>query len=238
MQQQGKFILYTREEFKGWLFKTVFKRQITALQNHHTYIPNYTSFNGKNHFNLAVSMENYHVNTNKMSEIAQNITTFSDGSIMICRTFEKDPGGFAGAVNNKGHICMEHIGNFDISGDKMTEEHKKTIVFLNAILCSRFNLSSSISTILYHHFVSEKSCPGTNFFGGNTQAAAKANFIPLIEQQIVQINDINKKATTHWGQPLLDKLKQKGIISSDHDPDEPITWAELASVLLKVIDSK
>lgn len=43
-QTQGQFVLYNRNEFKNYLENTQFSRNIVKVQNHHTYIPNYTHF--------------------------------------------------------------------------------------------------------------------------------------------------------------------------------------------------
>lgn len=192
MRIEGKFILFSREEILDWLNTQKLKRKIAAIQNHHTYIPNYSTFKRQNHFQLVQSMERYHVAQMNMSEIAQNITTYNDGTIMLCRTLEKNPGCFLGSKNNVGAICIEHVGNFDLGKDIMTEEHRKTIVFLNALICKRFSLIPSTRTILYHHFVSGKSCPGTNFFGGNTKSAAERNFIPLVVKELKALKDANR----------------------------------------------
>jgi len=189
MNQKGKFILLTREEFKKWLLDNKFKRQIKLIQNHHTAKPNYSDF-ANNHFKLLDSMESFHINVNKMSEIAQNITTFPDGIIAIGRSFEKNPAGIKGANTNA--ICIENLGNFDINGNLMSEEHKKSIIFINAVLCIRFNIKPDTNSIVYHHWYdldtgkrtngtgNTKTCPGTNFFGGNAVEAATKNFIPLV----------------------------------------------------------
>jgi hypothetical protein len=187
MQQKGKFILFTLEEFKEWLFKTKFTRDIMLIQNHHTYLPDYKTFKGNNHFKLVQNMETYH-KKNGFSEIAQNITTFPDGTIMICRSFNVIPAGIKGA--NKFGLCIEHIGNFDVGKDEMTKEHKDTIVKINAMLCKKFNLIINTNSIIYHHWYDlvtgvrtnngQKSCPGSNWFDGNTVELANENFIPKI----------------------------------------------------------
>ncbi len=191
MKIQGKFMLFTLEEFAKFLADTTFKRKVNVIQNHHTYIPGYKQFKGSNHFAIVEGMENYHKTNNGWSEIAQNITTFPDGTIMICRGLEKIPAGIKGA--NQYGICIEHIGNFDKGGDQMTEEHKRTIVGLNALLCKEFNLTPNKDTVVYHYWYdlntgarlngggATKSCPGTNFFGGNKVEDAEKSFIPLIK---------------------------------------------------------
>jgi hypothetical protein len=176
-------------EFETWLLNRSFNRVIRVIQNHHTFIPNYGHFKKNGYEKLLKGMEASHLERG-FAEIAQNITTFPDGTIAICRSIEKIPAGIKGA--NANGICIEHVGNFDQGGDEMTPEHKDTIVRLNALLCRKFNLPVNTSSIIYHHWYdlntgkrtdgsgSTKTCPGTNFFGGNTVAACEANFIPLI----------------------------------------------------------
>jgi hypothetical protein len=205
MKQEGKFILLTREEFKEWLNKQNIKRIITKIQQHHTYAPSYKSFKN-NHFELVKNMENYHIKVGKMSEIAQNITIFPDGLIMICRTFDKDPAGIYGA--NANAICIENVGNFDIGGDVMTEEHRKSIIFVNVCLSIKFKLVINTDTIIYHSWFKlksggYKSCCGTNWFGGNTKESAIKNFYPLIE------NEVNKLMN-----PVKQETKQGKILVS------------------------
>lgn len=190
MQKKGKFILMDIAEFENWLKQTTFHRSIGILQNHHTYIPGYTHFKGDNHFKMCEGMESSHLQRG-FAEIAQNITTFPDGKIMVCRSLDKIPAGVKGA--NQNGICMEHIGNFDAGGDTMSQVHKDAIVKINALLLSRFNLPCNTNSIVYHHWYdlnsgkrtngtgATKSCPGTAFFGGNTVANAQSNFLPLIE---------------------------------------------------------
>ncbi len=73
MKTQGQFVLLTKEEFKDWLSNTRIVRNINIIQNHHTYEPSYDNFSGNNHFSLLQGMKNYHVNTNKFSDIAQHL---------------------------------------------------------------------------------------------------------------------------------------------------------------------
>ncbi len=132
------------------------------------------------------------------NEIAQNLTTFPDGKVAICRSFEKIPAGIKGA--NQSGICIEHIGNFDKGGDDMRPEHRDAILRVNALLLKKFSLAANTDTVVYHHWWdlnsglrtngsgSTKSCPGTNFFGGNTIEAAANNFIPEIDAMLKGVN--------------------------------------------------
>jgi SH3-like domain-containing protein len=111
----------------------------------------------------------------------------------VCRSIDTVPAGIKGA--NRNGICVENVGNFD-GLDSMTPQHRDCIIQVFALLCKRFNLSPDSNSCVYHHWYDlntgvrtngtgiTKTCPGTMFFSGNTVAAAEANFIPLIEQQL------------------------------------------------------
>ena len=192
MKKIGKFILLEIAELGDWLKNFNQTRPISHIQQHHTWIPNYDSFNGNNHFRLCDSMEQAHLKRG-FSEIAQNFTTFPDGTIMICRDLNIQPAGIANA--NKGGICIENVGDFDDSKDQMTDEHRQTIVDLTKALLSRFTIIPNDKTLVYHHWFdlktgkrkltdepwSVKTCPGTNFFGGNTHKAYEQFFLPLFK---------------------------------------------------------
>lgn len=185
-----KFTLLTIDEFDWYLKETNFNRVVRLIQNHHTLEPSYRSFKGTNHLALLKGMEDYHVTQRGFSQIAQNITTFPDGKIAICRPIENIPAGIAGA--NQGGICIEHLGNFDAGKDQMTPEQRETVVKTNALLCCEFRLTPSTETIVYHHWYDlktgqrtggsgvTKTCPGTAFFGGNSVEDATTHFIPLV----------------------------------------------------------
>jgi 3D (Asp-Asp-Asp) domain-containing protein len=190
MRTKGQFILFTVEEFDHWLRHTEFSREIRRIQNHHTWKPSYAQFDGSNHFARLEAMRDFHVNHNGWNDIGQNITTFPDGIVAICRSFETTPACIFGV--NSGAICIEHLGNFDDGEDVMTEAQQRCAVRVNALLCSEFNLSPNTETIVYHHWYdldtgerndgrrNNKSCPGTNFFGGNKVEDCEANFLPLV----------------------------------------------------------
>ena len=192
MKQVGKFLLLDVDEFKKWLSLSHPVRIISHIQQHHTWIPSYQHFDGDNHFKLCDSMEQSHIKRG-FDEIAQNLTTFPDGKIMICRNLDKQPAGIH--LANKGGICIENIGDFDKGRDVMTESQKNTIITLTGLLLKKFNITPNSQTLVYHHWFdletgkrkvtndpdSIKTCPGTNFFGGNTVKAYNDNFLPLFK---------------------------------------------------------
>lgn len=206
MEKKGKFILFTVAEFDAWLMKAKFSRTIRLIQNHHTLVPCYQDFTGQNHFSLLAGMERYHMVERGFAEIAQNLTTFPDGKVALCRSLEKIPAGIKGA--NQGGVCIEHLGNFDAGKDTMADAHRDTICKVNALLCREFGVTPSIDTIVYHHWYDldsgirtngtghTKSCPGMGFFGGNSLQMAKRNFITLVER------DLENSAASPISSPL------------------------------------
>ncbi|HHW36614.1 MAG TPA: LysM peptidoglycan-binding domain-containing protein [Bacillales bacterium] len=202
MSIEGQHILMTQGEFKEWLLNNKFNRKINVIQQHHTWSPSYKHFKGGNHFSLLQGMENYHRQTMKWNNIAQNITTFPDGKIAVSRPFNVAPEGTIGWGANYAGIMIEHVGNFDQGFDVMTKEQKETIVYITALLCIKFGLTPSIDTITYHHWwdlrtgnrvldnskeAAVKTCPGTAFFGGNTTKSATQYFYPLVSNKMKEI---------------------------------------------------
>jgi uncharacterized protein YraI len=197
MENRFGFTLLTVEEFGAWLKEEKVSRVITAIQIHHTWLPDYSNFNGKNHFEKLQGMKSSHIERG-FSDIAQNITVFPDGKLAICRTLNTIPAGIYGQ-NSRG-ICIENLGNFDTGKDQMTASHREAIVGVVAHLCHRFGLKVSTESIIYHHWFdlstgqrtngsgNTKSCPGTAFFGGNTLSDAEQNFLPLVAAAIRGVN--------------------------------------------------
>jgi LysM repeat protein len=204
MTVEGQHILMSKQEFKDWLFNQQITRDIYLIQQHHTWKPSYKNFQGNNHFQLLNSMQNHHMKAMGWSNIAQNITTFPDGKIAVSRPLNIAPEGSIGPKANKHGIAIENLGNFDLGHDKMTQEQKETIVYITALLSLKFGLTPSVDTITYHHWWhfktkervlddaksnEVKSCPGTNFFGGNSTESAREYFYPLVEEKMKEIQE-------------------------------------------------
>jgi hypothetical protein len=180
------------EEFEEWLNSIQLARTVLVIQQHHTFSPSYADFNGSNHFELQQGMKNYHISHNGWADIGQHFSTFPDGTILSGRSLEQSPVCIKG--QNTNSICLEHLGNFDSGKDVMLAEQRETIIQMTAILCRRFNIPVNTQSIVYHHWFNlstgqrndgssnNKSCPGTNFFGGNKVIDCSTNFLPLILQ--------------------------------------------------------
>ena len=202
------FTKMTPAEFKTWIHKQG-NYKYTGLQVHHTWMPDYSCFykaNGKHEDELTrqYNTQQYHKKTNGWGDIAQHFTIFPNGAIVTGRKLSNTTAiGIKGWNSNK--ICIEIYGNFDKGKDVMTKEQKEAVITVYGELCKKFKITPSISTIRCHAWFtsggtylgdynkskSAKTCPGTNFMGfGNSKAAIRDNFIPLIE------NYISGKGTT------------------------------------------
>lgn len=208
------FTKMTTTEFKTWITKQG-NYKFTGIQIHHTAAPSYSNFYKSNgtHEDELVRQNNikyYHVKTNGWGDIAQHFTIFPNGAIVTGRKLSNTTAiGIKGWNSNK--ICIEIYGNFDKGKDVMTKEQKDAVITVYGELCKKFKITPSTSTIRCHAWFtaggtylgdynkskSAKTCPGTNFMGfGNSKAAIRDNFIPLIQ------NYISGKATTTIKDPV------------------------------------
>jgi N-acetylmuramoyl-L-alanine amidase len=216
----AQFQIYNRQGFQDYLNNTSFTREILFIQNHHTWYPDYTCLNARpTEMYWLETLRRLHIHDRGWSDIGQNLTTFPSGNIGLCRPIDIMPAGIFGA--NKGAICIENLGNFDVGKDVMTINQRDTIIFLNAALCRKFDLSPNRKQIVYHHWFDlkgelfadarinnnqvgdeQKSCPGTGFFGTNTIASAEKNFFPLIATQMQQLETAPVIATPPHPPPI------------------------------------
>lgn len=190
MKTNNGFTMLSPSEIPAWLDAQTVTRSIRLVQEHHTWQPDYSHFNGNNHFTRQVVMRESHLQRG-FADIAQHFTVFPDGMTVTGRMLADDPAGIVGA--NTGAVCIECFGNFDAGQDSMTDAQADAIVQLTAALCNRFALNPA-KAITYHAWWtsngtalgdyspshSAKTCPGTAFFGGNSKAAFSKYFLPRV----------------------------------------------------------
>ena len=200
-----QFQLFVLSDFEKWLNVQAVSRLIKLVQNHHTFIPDYSHFHGSNHLALQQSMERSHLERG-FTSIAQHFTIFPDGKIMTGRPLNAVPAGIKGA--NANGICLENLGNFDLPEPNMKPAQKETILKVNALLVHKFGLEPSENSIVYHHWYdlnsgkeipdgqtgATKTCPGIHFFGGNTRDAFNRNFLPLVKDELDKLKDPLRKS--------------------------------------------
>ncbi len=194
METKSGFTKMTVDEFKTWIKDIRIARTILRIQQHHTYLPNCSHFAGNNHFDRQQAMKNHHIVNNGWSDIGQHFTIFPDGFILTGRNLEMTPACIYG--QNSNSICIENFGNFDLNCDVMTIEQRDAIVTVTSALLAKFNLPADIHSVIYHHWFdlstgqrthsnrNKKSCPGSNFFGGNKESDCISNFLPLLHKAL------------------------------------------------------
>ena len=238
----SNFKSFDLSTFKDYISGLKVTRKITLVQLHHTYIPSYKHFKGNNHEALQDSMRRTHINTNKWVDIGQHFTIFPDGVILTGRNINTAPAGIYGA--NSNGICIECVGNFDNGGDTMTEAQKNAIVGVTKILLDKFGLNAKTG-VTYHAWWtsggtslgtyvkgrSAKTCPGTNFFGGNTKEAYEKNLLPLIENygkeaktnMLESANDITWELN-HTYFPITDMEGFVKALDEAKTANSPLYW--------------
>lgn len=241
METKHGFTKMTLTEFTAWLKDLRVSKTVLKIQQHHTYIPSYIHFDGSNHFERQKAMKDYHVNNNGWGDIGQHFTIFPDGIILTGRGLERTPACITG--QNANSVCIENLGNFDISGDTMSKEQQDSIVEVTALLCSKFNIPVSTDHIVYHHWFdlitgarnngtkNNKSCPGSAYFGGNKLTDSLENFLPLISNTVSADIKINTLDVLRFVCVTVNSLniRIKPNSSSLKAPDRPS--AKLGAVL-------
>ncbi|AZS17379.1 peptidoglycan recognition family protein [Paenibacillus lutimineralis] len=223
MITKGNFLLLELPEFRPWILKQHITRGISRLQVHHTWLPNYSTRKGQDHFKCLEGMRNSHL-ANGWSGTGQNITIFEDGKVAISldRDLNKVPAGIAGA--NTGAICVEIIGDFDKGRDDMTSLQREAVGHVYACLASKLKIPVDTDHIVYHAWytpsgsflgdyvpnISSKTCPGTNFWGmGNTVASAKKGFLQDVQYEYDKLKESGDDAMTTVEKLEFDNLVKK-----------------------------
>jgi peptidoglycan hydrolase-like protein with peptidoglycan-binding domain len=125
------------------------------LHVHHTWRPNHSNFNGKNHQELQDGMREFHIKTRKFSDIAQHVTLFPDGMFLTGRKFNVNPASILG--HNHGlPFCVEMLGDFDKGQDTFGGKQKEAMLKL-----ARFFYDQG-KYIRFHRENASKTCPGTS----------------------------------------------------------------------------
>ena len=128
------------------------------------------------------------------------------------------PAGIKGA--NTGAIAIECLGNFDRGADVMTSEQKDAVIGILKVLTEKFSLDPKES-IIYHSWWTSggknlgdyirgescKTCPGTNFFGGNTKKAFEENLLPLLCGKRCTLKSVDEINDIVW------ELMNRGIVT-------------------------
>lgn len=228
--QNGFTLLETEKEFKEWLDKQKPARKINKLQVHHMALPDYSTweatdkrvYGDNRELGRTLALDSYGKTTWNSPDgyghyIAQHFSIFPNGKVTTGRNLNSTPIGIAGWNTNA--ICVEIYGNFDKDCDIMTEEQRKAVIFVFALLADKFKLPKTSTYIRPHAWFtsggtylgdyiagkSRKTCPGTNFMGfGNTRKAFENNFYPLLKAYKYESNNVANTDKTQYLRILQD----------------------------------
>lgn len=228
--QNGFTLLETEKEFKEWLDKQHPTRTINKLQVHHMALPDYSTweatdkrvYGDNRELGRTLALDSYGKTTWNSPDgyghyIAQHFSIFPNGKVTTGRNLNSTPIGIAGWNTNA--ICVEIYGNFDKDCDIMTEEQRKAVIFVFALLADKFKLPKTSTYIRPHAWFtsggtylgnyiagkSRKTCPGTNFMGfGNTRKAFENNFYPLLKAYKYESNNVANTDKTQYLRILQD----------------------------------
>jgi hypothetical protein len=247
MLTRYNFTLLSLNEFDQWLSSQTVARTVLSIQQHHTWNPSYLHFTGTNHFERQLAMRNHHVGVNGWADIGQHFTVFPDGLVMTGRSLERVPACIFG--NNANSICIENLGNFDIGRDDMRPAQRDATVRVTAGLCQKFNLPVNPFSIVYHHWFNlasgtrnngsgnNKSCPGTNFFGGNKVEDCINNFLPMVQGVLEGAMETDRNPT-HLLKNVMVTAQRLNIRSGPSSRAMPAPGREAAhsGAILRVYD--
>jgi hypothetical protein len=228
MVVRNGFTKLSIREWEDWMGALKINRTCLYIQQHHTCHPDYSLFNGANHFYLQQEMKEHDVFQNGWAAIGQHFTVFPDGSILTGRSMEKSPACITG--NNAHAVCIKALGNFEPGSDTMTSEQQGTLVRITALLCKKFNLPVTTGSIVYHHWFDLETgerndgsgnncpCPGTGFFGGNTVADCRRYFLPQVQQRWDELPvTVMQKRPVTYARVTTDRLniRKQPVVNSD-----------------------
>lgn len=166
----------------------------------------------------AETVHSWHLNKG-WSGIGYHYLIRQDGMIERGRP-ETTMGAHAGPEGNADGIGIALAGNFEI--EKPTEKQMESVVYLIKDIIKRYGDLE----IIGHRDVMTTACPGKLF---------------PIEEVRKRVKEDNANKTEAWKLDIVNQAKNKGIITADHDPDEPATkWFVLAVALnlLKLVGKK
>lgn len=146
------FKILTADELIATLRKGGYRYKWSQI--HHTWRPNHSNFNGKNHLALQQGMYDYHVHVRGWADIGQHVTLMPDGLFVTGRSFSKAPAGISGY--NTGSFMVEMLGDFDNGQDKLEGNQLEAMLKLQHYLTSEAG-----ATIMFHREHAPKTCPGT-----------------------------------------------------------------------------
>ena len=171
----------------------------------------------------------------------------SDGRIGMY-VEEKNRAWTSGNSKNDNVAITIEVANDEIGGEwHVSSEALNSLIKLCADICLRNGIERLIFTgdesgnLTMHKYFKPTACPGPYLESKFGYIASEVNKIILQKQEenYMKFKDV---AETHWAAKAIDELSEKGIIKGYEDgtfrPDEPISRAEVAVMLSRVMEVK
>lgn len=256
-----QFREFTTQELIEYIKNFKFTRKVWQYHVHHTWSPNHSHFNGKNHQQLQYGMWNYHTNTQGWGDIGQHLSLFPDGKWLLGRDFNKNPASILGW--NTGAFAVEMIGNFDSGNDEFIGAQAEAMYEFSEFVVEEFGWAMK-----FHRDSPQtsKTCPGSgidrdtfllnvaNFTENKLKAGGvdkqqlleeakkKAEeLIRLMNQFKTQFTDMVVDGKPHWSNDYVNFLVDRHIVSgtseTTFEPNRPMTRAEGATIVAKAYES-
>lgn len=203
-------------------------RKITQLHVHHTWEPSHADYNGNNGLQLQQNMKAYHISLG-WSDIGQHLTLLPDGRWVTGRDFNLKPASITDW--NTGAFAIEMVGNFDTGNDKF-EGIQAQEMFKFCAFFVVFKLLNIDKDVKFHRDnpTAGKTCPGT----GIDRTWFMNTLKNTVKGDVFTMEDLRKALNipdAKWAKEQVDLLKQNGLITSDHDTNEIVTFGIFATVI-------
>lgn len=115
-------------------------------------------------------------------------------------------------------------GNMKSIGIEICESGNREKTLENALwLVRHLRVTYKIQKIVRHYDWSRKICPRIMYDQGSWKT-----------WEVFHRQCIEEERKLHWGQKAIDWMMGEGLITSPKEPDEPITWAEFATVVQRI----
>lgn len=190
----SRFKAYTVNDYIKYLKDMNVTRTIKDIHLHHTYKPTKKDYeNAEDKERIIWGMWRYHTEEKGYNDIAQHVSISPDGLIWTGRDINVIPASIKG--HNEHAFCIEMIGNFDYSVEKLNGKQYKTVIELIVALFDIFNTNR----LTFHREHSNKTCPGSSI--------SKADILEAV-------NNYQADWRIDLGKLALESLVKKGYINT------------------------
>ena len=158
------FLQLSIDDFAERLAQFEFRRPITEVHMHHTFVPDRRTWREHHAAGSDVAviegMARFHMERRGFSDIAQHVSIAPDGTIWTGRDWSQAPASATGFNGSRDGIpfMFETIGNFDDGREALDGVQRAAVVEVIARVQLAFGLPED--ALRFHNEMSGKTCPG------------------------------------------------------------------------------